>query len=348
MKRSATSRMAIVAIALAVAVVSAICDSVYDARTAWAETPPNPWERAKNPALGPAWTLHVKVRGRLYDDALARIRSPRLRRGDDLDKAREALEAYGAATKDDVRLLFDLGEVYSELGRQRDAIPLLERGFALLAGKTALERAAAGVNHAQLVLAYAYAKSDRPRDEHDAYVAYLAATPDDFPRMTATLNLAESEMRLGNLDEAVAGYEDTLAITSRLARTRPAVDTEALAHYGLAVALDRRGDTTGAEHAMDRALSLDPNMSLITTDENVFFVPSYERNWYIALAVARTVATMPRARERNDDRAAFLREVVTLWSGYVHDAQPRDMWLGQAKRHLVQAKRAQEAGARGH
>lgn len=88
-------------------------------------------------------------------------------------------------------------------------------------------------------------------------------------------NLAETYMMLNQLDDSVATYLQVVAIG--LARTSTI--------YGLAVALDRNGDT---EQAMRRIQAQgEVGLESFTIEfmrKSVFFVPAGESNYYFALA----------------------------------------------------------------
>lgn len=287
-----------------------------------ADTPPGLWGALREPGARERYALHVRVRQVLDFDARVE-----LAKFGALDHARAMLEDAHAETSPDPRLRFDLGEVYYALDLFADAVRVLEPA-------TRANEHHPAVGAALEVLAYSYAKLDRPREEHDAYTRYLKRVVDLGARANATLNLAESEMRLGNLRAAVTGYEDALALTGRLPPTSGAQQTAALAVWGLAVALDRSGETSRARAAATRALGLDPGLAIIGQGKSVFFVPAYERLWYLALGAGAQAeaATSPHAA------LSYRRSQELALRTYVAKATAEDRWAGLGKVRLREAE----------
>lgn len=83
-------------------------------------------------------------------------------------------------------------------------------------------------------------------------------------------NRAEILMAVGNLDAAITGYMQALRYQN-----------EPLYGYGLAVALDRDGQSRRAREVMSHYARMDHEDSLVS--ETVFFVPEGEVNYYKAL-----------------------------------------------------------------
>jgi tetratricopeptide (TPR) repeat protein len=298
---------------------------------AFADSPPSRWDRARDPAVGDAWNLHVRVRefiAPLPDEVLG-LRELRLH------QAQTELEAADAAASADVRLRFDLGQVYEELRHDQRAIDVLQPALAMAPDHpAALE--------AWLELAFAYARLDRSREERDAYDAYLVRTSDESGRATALLNRAEAEMRLGNLEDAVVGYRDACDAASPFGHL---FETGVLARWGLAVALDRSGDVTDAMREALVASQMDPAEAIIDSKEMcgvspcVFFVPDYERDWYLGLGRAERAK-----QERDPGKAAWLwKKTEETWADYVSRADPKDRWLSLAKVHLATTQKRRAA-----
>jgi tetratricopeptide (TPR) repeat protein len=356
-------RRALAALAVALAMASA---------SARAETPPTVWDAVRTPGSRAAYQVHLAVRDLLLqhsfvEEALRHGQVDRVLVGRAfLEQARLLLLSSDAETSPDVRLRFDLGLVLQRLGAHRQAADVL--GAAL---KHAPEHPAA--DEAWLAYALALANLGRTEEEREAYQRYLALATEESRRVTPLLNLAEAEMRLGNLREAVEGYREVRALASRF----NAGDADVLAAWGLAVALDRSGDDMGAARVAREAMHLDPpavlqpwgaraplpgtyvippglagqrppirlpnavgrRLPLILDEETVFFVPRYERLWYLALGEAEV------AREATDPRIAVERweTVVALRAGYVREASaapgPPDRWLPIARLRLEQARR---------
>jgi tetratricopeptide (TPR) repeat protein len=300
-----------------------LATTLVPAGRALADTPPSAWDIAKDPAARERWDLHLAVRELLVAEAQTELHSLA---GASLLRARQKLEEVGAASSPDVRLRFDLGEVYEMLDDHPRAIAVL---------RSALEMApdAEGCTQAYVLLAYAYAKLDKPVEERKAYEAYLARETDERFRATAVLNLAEVQMRLGHLDDAVAGYREALGLAAAVAPPYGMKDA-ILAIWGLAVALDRNGDPASSEEEGRRAARMDPDEQIVGRDPNVFFVPAYERLWYLALGRAEEAKQAPNAHVA----ARRWAEVERYWRQYVTAADAHDRWLPLARAHLDRAR----------
>jgi len=303
------------------------------AGVAFADTPPSAWDRARDPAAVERYRLHEHVQQELTPPlGMPKEMHVVLREG-----ARAELEAASAATSPDVRLRFDLGEVYEALDRHEEALAVLRPALAMAPNHSAAPRA-------WLAFAFAAAKLDRSTEELQGYDAFLATAVVDDPRVLA--NRAEAEMRLGNLDAAVAGYRDVIErIEHGRFGTMADLQELALARWGLAVALDRLGDRTASDAEIHVVAVLeDPQEHFIGDHENVFFVPDYERDWYYALGRAEHARL-----EANPVRAlATWNLVVATWADYIQRASkhvPTERWLPLARAHLATAKAAQEAVA---
>ncbi len=312
--------------------MGAVTSSAPTASVARAETPPSAWDCAKDPSVRRTWALHVLVRELMAvsnDDGMQNVRSA------SLERARDVLEGAAAEKSPDVRLRFDLGELYELRDMHERAIEVL---------RPALEAAPthAGAKDAWVSLGYAYAKLGRQREERDAYIEFLAREPDDRHRITALLNLAEAEMHLGNLDEAVARYRESLRISATIPFSSNAHETSVLAVWGLAVALDRAGDPAGAMEQARLATMWDVGEQLIGHGPSVFFVPSYERSFYLGLAA------MVHARDARDPRLAamYWARAESQWNIYVASADPADRWSRLARAHRDKSRAEKLAAER--
>lgn len=162
--------------------------------------------------------------------------------------------------------------------------------------------------------------------------------------LNALSNRAEAEMRLGNLDEAVAGYRDVIERIEHMKFGTPG-DYEALvlARWGLAVALDCSGDPAEAEHEAFVAAHQDPEEFYIGRPEpEVFFVPAYERSWYLALGRTQHAKHEPDVRLR----LSLWNKVVKTWVDYVSAAGPHNRWVALARAHLASAEAEQREAAK--
>lgn len=334
------------AVAFAVALAAAGVASVAGGRSARADTPPSVWDIAKDPAARERWQLHVEVRRLLVPDPMPVV--PGLpffpgglaERERSLETARALLEQHDAVKSPDPVLRFDLGMVYQHLRHYEAAIQVLDEALKMAPTHPAAEEA-------WIELAYAHSHLDHPKEERAAYRHYLELASRPSSRATALLNLGESEMRLGNLEDAIADFREVVHIASG----GPLADdyrTSILGVWDLAVALDRAGDPQGAAVEARRAQNMDLQR-VIEDKEYVFFVPEHERLWYIALGkveVAKQAADPVRA-----ERA--WRSVEQTWATYVHAAEATrhendtlDRWLPLAKAHLAQARAQREAAER--
>lgn len=312
-------RLAAPALALGLALVAA---------PSRADTPLSMWDSAKDPEARARWDLHVRAREQM--DQESGRRGQVVARELALGRARAMLEAGKAAESPDVRLRFDLGEVYEQLERHDLAVSVLDKALDL-----APDHPAAAA--AWVTLAYAGAKLDRPDTERRAYLRYLELVTDERPRSTALLNLAEAEMRLGHLATAVAGYQDSLRASASLGIFGQ--ETYTLSLWGLAVALDRSGDPVSARAEATRALSHDPGMQLIGFGPNVFFVPAYERLWYLGLGHMAAGEAAADPRQARDEWSAAVR----TWEDYVKRADAKERWLPLARAHLARARERKKA-----
>lgn len=292
-----------------------------------ADTPPSLWQSVADPGARDRYALHVRIRQIL--DFESRIE---LAKFGALDHARAMLEEAKAETSPDVRLRFDVGEVYYALDLHAEAVRVLEPAVRAF-------EAHPGALEAMVTLAYAHAKLDHPREERDAYVRYLAHVVDPGSRATATLNLAEAEMRLGNMAAAVEGYEDAIGLTARLPATQGVHETTALAVWGLTVALDRSGQGFRAKKEAARALGLDPGMAIIGHGRNVFFVPAYERLWYLALGASAEA----EAADHPHEALVHRKGAELYFRAFVEKATEKDPWRALARVRLKAAEAARVA-----
>jgi tetratricopeptide (TPR) repeat protein len=327
---------------------AAIVALVAGALPARADTPPNAWDVARDPAARDRWALHVRVErlltpGRSEDDP---VPDPRVDGELRLEAARAMLEGAGAATSPDSRLRFDLGRVYYELAeRQGGRVDLLRKAIDVLAPALAAGDDQPGATEAMVALVYAYAKTNQPREELATWRRYIPRLVDDRFRVGAMMNMGEAEMRLGHVDDATATFREVLRLCSELPNTSGVGSTYVLTLFDLAVALDRSGDArTALETAgrasrmnvLDSRLVATNGAGLIARDPNVFFVPEWEREWYLALIAAAA------ARDATDPRDAASRwaQSERHWERYVDDAAAaggKDTWLGIAKQRLSRA-----------
>jgi tetratricopeptide (TPR) repeat protein len=312
-----------------------------------ADTPPSAWDRGRDAAAGDRWALHVRIERLLHpsqadEGPLDVRRSEELR----LEIARSLLEETDASHSPDPRLRFDLGIVYEKLSSLQRTNDLHQKVVDVLAPALAEAPDADGATDALESLVYAYAKLDRPKDEIATWRLYIPRLLDDRARVGPLMNLGEAQMRLGRLDEALTTFRDTLQLC-RLMPSLPNVNaTIALTMWDLAVALDRSGDSVQALLTSKAALEWKwtevvgsgafqtihavTGWDAIQDQSTVFFVPEWEREWYLALGYAAAARATSDARESAHQWA----ESEAHWDTYVKRAEvgpTRDRWLPIAR-----------------
>jgi tetratricopeptide (TPR) repeat protein len=327
------------------------------ASAARADTPPNAWDAAKDPGARERWALHVRVErmlspARADDDAVA---DPRLDAELRLEAARSMLEQADAAHSPDVRLRFDLGYVYYELGdRQGGRVDLFQKAIDVLAPAVDASPDDPATTGALSTLVYAYAKMNRPREELATWHRYIPRLVEEGTRVVAMMNMGEAEMRLGQVDDAVATFREVMRVCGTLPNTSGIGSTYVLALWDLAVAYDRSGDPGQALEAAARAARISvigsrgtiSGAELIEHDPAVFFVPEWERQWYLALLASA------EAREAKDPREAlaFWTRAEQAWNTYTErcaadGTQDTFLRIARVRQAQVHAKRLASAAA---
>jgi tetratricopeptide (TPR) repeat protein len=288
-----------------------------------ADTPMNAWDAARDPAAAERSALHFRVREIMAS-------APPALRPATLTRVRTLLEQAHAEESPDVRLRFDLGEVYAGLEDNVRAVAVLQAAIDLAPDDPAAVSAS-------IALVNAYARLDRSEEERRVYELFLPKVTDEAARSTAMLNFAEARMHLGELEEAVSWYRATVDLAAQLPNVvELTYHTGALAVWGLAAALDRSGDVPGGAKEASLAVVLDRDMGIIRLDPNVYFVPARERDWYVALGF------IEYAKQAEDSRGAAIwwARAEGCWREYVQDAKEhggKDRWLELARTRLERA-----------
>lgn len=284
---------------------------------------PSIWDAARNPRAKQAYAAFVAAE-RMQEQALDRFEDPRLPRDFTL-AASALLELSGGVKLHEPRLNYLLGDLLLDssltINRTRDAERLLR--LALTEAPDSPLASQGWFN-----LAIAEAKLGEPQGEYDAYSHALELQFDPEVRATIFANRAESSMVAGNLKAAIRDYRRAVAL-SQLPHA------QALAEWGLGVALERSGDLPSALAAIDLALQIrlpsPPYASTLALElPEVFFVPDYDVHYYRALgamAEARRVSTP-------SERKAALAEAIAHFTAYLERAEPdRQPWIPNAKAH---------------
>jgi tetratricopeptide (TPR) repeat protein len=293
-----------------------------------ADTPPSVWDIAKDPPERQRWALHVRVQRLLDAPGLEDDGGGETRLDGELrlEAARAMLEQADAAHSPDIRLRFDLGIVDYALGeKQGGRKDLFQKAIEIL--RPALDDAPdhPGATEALATLVYAYAKLDRPREELTTWHRYIPRLTDDRTRVVAMMNMGEAEMRLGQVDEALGTFRDVLRLCGELPNSGGAGSTYVLTLWDLAVALDRSGSPQEALESAAKASRMTVISSsgmpttggtLIARDPAVFFVPEWEREWYLALRASAAAHDAKDAR----DAAVQWAQAEQHWTTYVDRA----------------------------
>lgn len=308
------------------------------APAASADPGPTHWDAAKDPRARAREELHVETQRRIM---LARMLTLRGVSMQPLEGARVALEEASAETSDDPRLRFDLGTVYELLDRHARARAILTPALERWPTHTAAE-------DAWMMLAFACGKLGDHACERRAYTAFLGLATEDSHRVTAVLNLAETEMHLGRLRDAIDGYREVMRLCNGLPNASGVQTSRALATWGLAVALDRHGSPLEALREARLAVERSgPDGMGLLRSPSVFYVPDYEVSWYEGLG-AMAVASQAKSATEAWDLWRFAERSFERW---ISGAEPKkDRWLPLARAHLARAreerKRAEQRKAR--
>lgn len=295
-------------VAMVLAALSATCGA--DARAA----EPPLWDAARNPRLArDVRALREAEDVMLHARLAGGTRLPLLIR-----EALRILENVDAGSSPDARVRFLYGRLLGRAERNQQAVRVLRDAIAFAPRHPS-------VNEAYFSLAVCLARLGRHQEEIDVYDAWLEREPDAKHRSVGLSNQAEGFMASGRVDEAVRGYREAVALSH----------DNALAHWGLAVALDRSGDPAGALHEAGVALTYDPDAKELN-GPNVFFVPARDRFWY------RALGAMSRATSSSDAGLQVLwwERAALLWRQYVDAAPVDDRWVALARLRLAFCERA--------
>jgi tetratricopeptide (TPR) repeat protein len=320
------------------------------------------WDRARDPRGADSYRLHLEVQRRLADARTARALG--FSESNEAQKitVRAMLERAHAETSPDVRLRFDLGHIYALLAREDPA--LYRKAAVVLTAALAMAPDHPGAEEAWSELANVCGHYGDHACEQRAYHTLLRLLTEEGDRGTSTLNLAETEMHLGNLPDSIELYREALRIASRY----PSRTLAPLAMWGLAVALDRSGDRTGADKQALAVLELQQSSGLsglLRIPDVVFFYPDYELGWYDgvgASALARKAASPAEAARhwkaaedafasyiRGAERAATLARALAPADAPAPALAPApgpDRWLELAKVRLTAITKERVAAER--
>jgi tetratricopeptide (TPR) repeat protein len=247
-----------------------------------------------------------------------------------------------------------LGIVYEQLASIEERDDLYEAATRVLVPALAIAPDHPAAEYAFTALVDAYDRLDRPGDEVATTRSYIDRVEDGRVRAERLMNMGEAEMRLGRLEDALATFRKVLQIC---AATPGTIVTYALTQWDLAVALDRNGDARSALDTAEKARAVSweqlgpmghprrvTGWDAIRDHEDVFFVPEWEREWYLGLGDAAA------AREEKDPRAAvgLWDDAARHWGSYADQASAANesRWLAIARARRDQAHGERTRAAR--
>lgn len=317
---------------VAIAAVLAACALAAPAR---ADTPPSIWDRARDASAGTTWAVHVAVMQNLENARLFEESNQPMAE-DFVVRAKRLLDEALPRSPKDVRLRFDEAEVLNHLQRYREAKRVLEEVLADAPH-------APGADEAFWHLAEACGHLGDHACEKRAYTEVLRRWTEDGRRVTPLLNLAETEMHLGDLREAIDTYRECIRVSARVG----ARDTATLAQWGLSVALDRTGDALAALREATFAVELERStgltrymphvVSFLLRSRGVYFVPDYEVTWYEGLGAM----ALAKKAQNDVDALAYWKKAEQSFGTYVRGAESDknhvERWTAIAKSRLATA-----------
>lgn len=300
------------------------------ARTTHADTPPSVWQRAKDPNASAIYKLHVSDELALHQKS-GLLPSSKFDIGEAVvQAARDRILRADPAVRNDPRIQFDLGAIYDRLLDYPKASLVLEK---------ALEGAPdhPSATDAWHTLADACGHLGDSPCEKMAYTEILRRETEDLRRATPLLNLAEAEMHLGNLRDAIEGYREALRVSSKVPPGYTEVWLPALSVWGLAVALDRSGDRVTAEQQARFAMTLTGttrvgHVASVSDIPGSYFYPAYEVLWYEGLGAA----SQARIEPDRDSALKLWNIAENRFTRYVEGGERnKDPWIPIAKARLA-------------
>lgn len=149
-------------------------------------------------------------------------------------------------------------------------------------------------------------------------------------------NLAETRMQNGDLDGAVRDYRQAISVARQ---TGASLQSVALPYFGLAVALDRAGDSAAADQTINEVLRFADHSAI--RSNGVFYEPESEISYYDAV-VYRAQA----AQADEELRTHFTRQELDAWTRYLRLAPADDPFLDTARAREQDAQERLEELAR--
>jgi tetratricopeptide (TPR) repeat protein len=273
------------------------------------------WKTARDPSAARAEQVLIAAE-RLASHASETRYEPSQR---DFRRASVALlELARAEDLPDPRLKFLFAQLLLDVGREERA-----RELAMLALDAQPDSPLAA--NGWYVAALASAKLGDRDKEYLAYTRALEIEWDFDRRANLYLNRGEAQVTRGDFRAALADYKNAI-------RLGDGPETQALAYFGLGVALERSGDLPSALDAIATADRILPNALDLPS---VFFVPDYEINYYRALGAMAAARSAKPA-----DRRIDLQSAIVSWTLYLERAEPdAQRWVQNARLELSRCER---------
>lgn len=291
---------------------------------------PSIWQRAADPVAG--HTARAKRRAEyMLDSANDPSADASLRRSFALN-AVSMMELFGDRQLPDPELKYLIAQALSQagVGREAEIRTLLEAAL-----REAPDSYLAG--EGLFTLGVTCNRLGDSACELDAYTRALEIIWEPDIRSSVYSNRGETRMGMGDLQGAIRDYQRAQTVAQ-------SPETQALAYFGLAVALERHGDLPAALRAVAIADSIRVpipfGLMLSALDlPGVFFNPEYEVHYYKALA---HMAAAERARDDAEKRRAY-DLAIERWSRYLEGAEPDGQrWVPNARAHRSRCERAAE------
>lgn len=281
---------------------------------------PSFWQRVKSPSVAAERRLHDALERKL-ESFRAVGPEPELKR--DLALAAVAMIDLARIERPrDPALCVLMAEalVLAKAGREARVRELLERATASLP-----EGPLAATAHFRLGLAFA--RGSEWVRARAAYTKALSQGWDAELRTSAYVYRGYANLALGDFSAAIADQR-------RAVELAPSKDLEALARYGLGLALERSGDLPTALGVLEGAARIRLPVPPYDSEDplelpSVFFVPTYERHYLRGLS---GMAVAKRASDP-DARTAALEAAVAAWDTYLVAAKQDDPYRGTARNY---------------
>jgi tetratricopeptide (TPR) repeat protein len=277
---------------------------------------PSLWDSARDPRLVQAHHALVAVE-RMMLRAEGSAFDPSMQQR--FMRAGLAMLELSGAGLHDPRLKIVLGELLIDSAARRDS-----EGRELLREALVAEPSSPLAGRAWFNIAIASARLGEPAQERAAYTEALRSVWEPDFRANIHMNRGESAMVLGDLDAAVQDYRRAIRLAAR-------PELMALAHYGLGIALERRGNLPAALNAMQVARAVRVPLYGTALDlPSVFFVPEYDIHYYKALSAMAGARGEASARKKH----AHLSRAILEWEAYLKRAVgDKTPWVKRAELH---------------